>query len=80
MSTEVRLQRRYDHRMRELVRETGNVNIALESGVPGSTASGWLSQSVADVVSIEAHMAQAHMGTQHYRFDGGGRVPAGTRG
>jgi hypothetical protein len=53
MSPAIRTQRRYDHRLKELVRTTGNINIAVESGVPRSTAYGWLSGSHADLVTLD---------------------------
>ena len=42
MPTTARLQRRYDHRLRDLVQRTGDVTIATDLGVPRSTARGWL--------------------------------------
>jgi putative transposase len=53
MSTATRTQRQYDHRLKQLVRATDRIDIALESGVPRSTAYGWLTGSRADVVTIE---------------------------
>jgi hypothetical protein len=53
MSTTIRTQRRYDHRLKQLVLATGKITVALESGVPRSTAYGWLTRSHADVVSID---------------------------
>ena len=53
MSTGTRTQRRYDHRLRELVRAIGKIDVALESGVPRSTAYGWLASSHADVVTLD---------------------------
>jgi len=40
--SKTRRQRSYDHRLRELVRVTGDVNAVAEFGVPRSTAAGWL--------------------------------------
>jgi len=37
-----RIQRRYDHRLKALVRSAGSIDIALEHGIPRSTAQGWL--------------------------------------
>jgi len=37
-----RPQRSYDHRLRELVRVTGDISVVAEFGVPRSTAVGWL--------------------------------------
>jgi putative transposase len=42
MSTTPRAQRRYDHRLKQLVRATGKIDVARESGVPRSAAYGWL--------------------------------------
>ena len=53
MTAATRTQRRYDHRLKELVRTTGNLSRALESGVPSSTAYGWLSKPQIDVVTVD---------------------------
>lgn len=37
-----RSPRTYDHRLRELVRQTGDISLATRIGVPRSTAAGWL--------------------------------------
>ena len=37
-----RIQRRYDHRLQAMVRSAGSIEIALEHGIPRSTARGWL--------------------------------------
>lgn len=61
MSTTTRTLRRYDHRLKELVRSTGNVHVALECGVPRSTAYDWLTGPHTEVVSIEVcdkHVAE----------------------
>ncbi len=44
---------RYDHRLKNLVRTTGDIAVATEYGVPASTARGWLRQSQIEVVLIE---------------------------
>ncbi len=49
---EPRRQRTYDHRLRELVRTTGDASIATNIGVPRSTATGWLHAEPQDVVSL----------------------------
>lgn len=54
MATATRTQNRYDHRLRELVRTTQDVNCAVQYGVPRSTARGWLSAPSAQVVTVEA--------------------------
>lgn len=42
----------YDHRLRELVRTTGDVGLATRLGVPRSTAAGWLRCARRPVVSV----------------------------
>ncbi len=54
MNEPARLQRRYDHRLKELVRLTGDIRPVLEVGVPSSTARGWLQRSQAPIVSLPA--------------------------
>src|SRR5215510_9078424 len=53
MTTSRRPPQRYDHRLRELVRATGNVTIVTDLGVPRSTARGWLRKAPAVVVSLD---------------------------
>jgi putative transposase len=53
MTTSRRPQQRYDHRLRELVRGTGDVTIATDLGVPRSTARGWLRKAPTVVVSVD---------------------------
>jgi putative transposase len=53
MTTTGRAQRRYDHRLRDLVRRTGNATIATDLGVPRSTARGWLREAPKVVVSLD---------------------------
>jgi putative transposase len=48
-----RPQQRYDHRLRALVRRTGDLSIATALGVPRSTARGWLGAAPLVVVSLE---------------------------
>ena len=52
MSSTVRTQRRYDHRLRELVCKTKSVESALRQGVPRSTARGWLAATATPVVML----------------------------
>lgn len=54
MATATRTQRRYDHRLRNLVRTTRDIHCAIQRGVPRSTARGWLTDSNVPVVAIEA--------------------------
>ncbi len=42
----------YDHRLRELVRKTGDLSVATDLGVPRSTAAEWLSSEPKDVVTV----------------------------
>ena len=48
-----RRQMTYDHRLRELVRKTGDPTIATEIGVPRTTAVGWLRGEQREVVSLD---------------------------
>lgn len=48
-----RTQRTYDHRLRDWVRRTGDVAIAVRLGVPRSTAAGWLRRGSPTVVTTE---------------------------
>ena len=48
-----RIQRRYDHRLRDLVRSTGEIEHATLRGVPRSTARGWLTSTCIDLVTID---------------------------
>ena len=53
MTTTGRHQRRYDHRLQDLVRRTGDVTIATDLGIPRSTARGWLAKAPNVVVSLD---------------------------
>ena len=61
MPSTTRPQRRYDHRLRNLVQRTGDVTVATDLGVPRSTARGWLRAAstvmvyldVADLTELE---------------------------
>jgi hypothetical protein len=53
MPSTSRPQRRYDHRLRELVQRTGDLTIATTLGVPRSTARGWLLAAPTVVVSFD---------------------------
>jgi putative transposase len=53
MATITRTQKRYDHRLRELVQKTQDVSCAVQYGVPRSTARGWRTASTAQVVSVD---------------------------
>jgi hypothetical protein len=47
------MQRRYDHRLRALVRTTGDLGLAAGHGVPRSTARGWLTRTSTEVVTLD---------------------------
>lgn len=53
MPSRIRPQRRYDHRLRDLVRRTGDVTVATDLGVPRSTARGWLTEPATVIVSLD---------------------------
>ena len=52
MNSTIRFQRRYDHRLRNLVRSSGDIGHAIRRGVPRSTARGWLTGRN-EVVSVD---------------------------
>jgi putative transposase len=51
--TTSRPQRRYDHRLRDLIQRTGDLTLATDLGVPRSTARGWLGAAPSVVVGLE---------------------------
>jgi len=53
MATTGRAQQRYDHRLRDLVRGTGDVTIVTDLGVPRSTARGWLREAPQVVITLD---------------------------
>src|SRR5262245_3165799 len=76
MRTTSRTQQRYDHRLRDLVKRTGDLTIATDLGVPRSTAelpsrtSLTTSALSRDTISVQA----AGAGSQKPRVGGGGRT------
>jgi hypothetical protein len=48
-----RQQKTYDHRLRDLVRESGDLTVATGLGVPRSTAAGWLRAERRDIVTLD---------------------------
>lgn len=52
-SIQKRPKRTYDHRLRELVRDTGDPRIVADYGVPRSTAAGWLRGDCQAVVTAD---------------------------
>ena len=65
-SSQKRPQRTYDHRLRELVCVTGDVNIVSAFGVPRSTAVGWLRRDhrpvvTGDVLDMDTVQLQAEV-------------------
>ena len=53
MSDKNHKQKQYDHRLRELIQTTGDLDLAPRHGVPRPTARVWLKQTKTDVVSID---------------------------
>ena len=53
MSSTARIRRRYDHRLRDLVRSAGDIGHAIQLGIPRSTAQGWLASSQLEVVTVD---------------------------
>ncbi|MFC1642178.1 hypothetical protein ACFL5O_05740 [Myxococcota bacterium] len=48
-----RQQRTYDHRLRDLVRKTGDLTIATRRGVPRSIAAGWLRAAKLEIATLD---------------------------
>ncbi len=46
-------RRKYDHRLRDLVRSAGDISHATQMGIPRSTAQGWLAANQTEVVTFE---------------------------
>ena len=53
MSARTQPQCSYDHRLKELVRTSGDLSVATELGIPRSTALGWLRDSPGEVVTLD---------------------------
>jgi hypothetical protein len=53
MNPSTRARRTYDHRLRDLVRSTGDILQATRNGIPRSTARGWLRPDYAKVISFD---------------------------
>ena len=53
MSSATRNQRAYDHRLRDLIRSTGDIHQATGRGIPRSTARGWLTSPRAEVITVD---------------------------
>ena len=49
-----RIRRRYDHRFREVVRKTGDIELAVRNGVPRSTARDWSRLASPQVITLNA--------------------------
>ncbi len=48
-----RIRRRYDHRFRDLVHDTGDIELAVKNGVPRSTARDWSRLAPSEVVTFD---------------------------
>ena len=53
MSIITRTQNTYDHRLKDLVRSTGKIDVAIQRGVPRSTARGWLTKAPVQVITLD---------------------------
>ncbi len=53
MVATTRIQQRYDHRLRDLVRSTGDIGHATRRGVPRSTARGWMTATWPRVITVD---------------------------
>ena len=48
-----RIRQRYDHRLRDLVRSSGNIDCAIDLGIPRSTAHSWLASNPVEIVTVD---------------------------
>ncbi len=53
MENTTRTQKKYDHRLKDLVRSTKDITCAVRHGVPQSTARGWLKTPATKVITID---------------------------
>ena len=53
MSSTTRSQCRYDHRLQALVQSIRDIGLAIQHGVPRSTARGWLTRTSTEVVTLD---------------------------
>ena len=53
MAENTHTQKQCDHRLRHLIQNTGDLELAVRLGVPRSTARGWLTQSRMIVISFD---------------------------
>lgn len=53
MISTTRTYKRYDHRLRQLVRTAGDIGFATRRGVPRSTARSWLTVTRTDIVTLD---------------------------
>jgi putative transposase len=53
MSVKLRTQRSYDHRLKEIVRTSGDPALAIDLGIPISTVMGWLRDPPQQVVTLD---------------------------
>ena len=60
MASTTRTLRRYDHRLRDLVRSTGDIGHAERRGIPRSTARGWLTSTRTEVVTLDVIEMDVH--------------------
>jgi hypothetical protein len=67
MGSRERRQRIYDHRLRELVRRTGDASLAMDLGVPRSTAVGWVGGQVQSRV-VASPQRSGHEGRAETAF------------
>jgi transposase InsO family protein len=55
-----RIRRRYDHRFRDLVRDTGDIELAVRNGVPRSTARDWSRLASPKVITLDVASMSEH--------------------
>ncbi len=57
MIATTRKQKKYDHRLKDVVRASGRTDLARQHGVPESTARRWVSSQRPDVVELQQQLA-----------------------
>ena len=53
MTPETSTRHKYNHRLRSLVHSSGDIRLAIQNGVPRSTARDWLRRPTPDVITLD---------------------------
>jgi hypothetical protein len=76
MIATTRRQKKYDHRLKSVVRTTGRTDLAREYGVPESTARGWIVAPQSEVVTSNVNDLEIVRAEHHNIWDFSARVLA----